>query len=83
MMAKRIGKWAWALSADERLAAALVEGARGAEVALGVKLRGVYHAMLEKQKKLAARAAPATTGRAGGRVFQPSVERAIHAAHKE
>jgi hypothetical protein len=72
MMGKRLGKWAWALSADERLAAAGVDQARGGEIVLSAKLKRVHSAMLEKQKKLLARGLGAGSGRPSGRYFQTS-----------
>ena len=53
-MGKRIGKWAWALSSDERLTAALVDAARGDSDGLSAKVRRGHDAMLVKQKKLLA-----------------------------
>ena len=54
-MGKRIGKWAWALSSDERLTAALVDAARGDADGLSAKVRRAHDAMQVKQKKLLAR----------------------------
>jgi len=54
MTSKRIGKWSWALSAEERLTAALVDQARGGK--LGARLKRRHDAMVEKQRKLADRA---------------------------
>lgn len=55
IISKRIGKWSWALSAEERLTAALVSQARGTK--LSAKLERRHGAMVEKQRKLDARAA--------------------------
>jgi hypothetical protein len=52
MMGKRIGKWSWNLSADERLTAAIVGEARGGK--LSAKLKRRHDDMIEKQRKLAA-----------------------------
>ena len=51
MMGKRIGKWSWTLSADERVTAAIVGEARGGK--LSAKLQRRLDAMIEKQRKLA------------------------------
>ncbi len=57
MTNKRVGKWAWSLSAQERLAAAVaVQAVRDKSDVASKALRLVYAAMLEKQKKLQARA---------------------------
>jgi hypothetical protein len=55
MMTKRIGKWAWALSAQERVVAAVVDAARGDTEGIGARIRRAHDAMLVKQKKLLAR----------------------------
>lgn len=55
MMAKRIGKWAWALSAQERVTAAVVDAARGDVEGTSARTRRAYDAMMVKQKKLLAR----------------------------
>jgi hypothetical protein len=52
MMGKRIGKWSWTLSAQERVTAAIVGEARGGKVS--AKLRRQHDAMVEKQRKLTA-----------------------------
>ncbi len=57
MMMKRIGSWPWALSRDERLAAATVGRGQGTEVQANAKIKQRYGAMLVKQKKLLARVA--------------------------
>jgi hypothetical protein len=57
MMMKRIGSWPWALSRDERLAAALIGRSQGAETPVSAKVKHRYGAMLAKQKKLLARRA--------------------------
>lgn len=72
MMTKRIGKWAWALSAQERVTAAIVDSARGDTDAIGVRVRRAHDAMLAKQKKLLARQKRDSTGPAafnGGRGY--------------
>jgi hypothetical protein len=56
LMGKRIGKWSWALSAEERLTAVLVDQAHGDHSLLTAKLKRAHDGMLEKQRKLAARA---------------------------
>ena len=57
MITKRIGKWSWALSAEERLAAAVVERAEREKTRIAMPIRRRYDAMLKKQKKLDERAA--------------------------
>lgn len=57
MMMKRIGSWPWALSRDERLAAATIGRGQGAETQVSAKVKHRYGAMLVKQKKLSARRA--------------------------
>jgi len=57
MMMKRIGSWPWALSRDERLAAATVGRGQNTETEVSVKVKQRYGAMLVKQKKLLARVA--------------------------
>ena len=52
MMSKRVGKWAWALSNEERVAAAVVGVAQSEKSAISGKLKRTYEAMLEKQRKL-------------------------------
>jgi hypothetical protein len=52
MMSKRVGKWAWALSNQERVAAAIVGVAHSEKSAISAKLKRQYDAMLEKQRKL-------------------------------
>jgi hypothetical protein len=54
MMSKRVGKWAWALSGEERIAAAAVGVAQSEKSAISAKLKRKYDAMLEKQRKLTA-----------------------------
>ena len=54
MMSKRVGKWAWALSNEERVAAAVVGVAQSEKSAISGKLKRTYEAMLEKQRKLTA-----------------------------
>ena len=53
---KRIGKWCWALSADERVTAAVVGRAQSEKTGISKELKRKYAAMLEKQEKLLARA---------------------------
>jgi hypothetical protein len=55
LMAKRIGKWAWALSADERVTAAIIDAARGDPEGISVRVRRAHDVMLVKQKKVLAR----------------------------
>lgn len=52
---KRIGKWVWALSAEEGLTATLVEAARRDQSPVSALLKRRYAAMIEKQRKLLAR----------------------------
>jgi hypothetical protein len=54
MMSKRVGKWAWTLSGEERLAAAIVGVAQSEKSEISAKLKKKYDAMLEKQRKLTA-----------------------------
>jgi hypothetical protein len=54
MMSKRVGKWAWALSNEERVAAAVVGVAQSEKTEISGKLKRKYDAMLEKQRKLTA-----------------------------
>jgi hypothetical protein len=54
MMSKRVGKWAWALSGEERVAAAIVGVAQSEKSEISAKLKRQYDAMLEKQRKLTA-----------------------------
>ena len=54
MMSKRVGKWAWALSGEERVAAAIVGVAQSEKSEISAKLKKKYDAMLEKQRKLTA-----------------------------
>ncbi|HZS82245.1 MAG TPA: hypothetical protein VFA50_05210 [Stellaceae bacterium] len=60
MISKRVGNWSWALSPDERLAAAIVDIAQREKTHVAAATRRRYRAMLEKQKKLLLR------GTAGG-----------------
>jgi hypothetical protein len=71
-MGKRIGKWSWALSADERMTAAIVDGARGDPARVSAKVRRAHDVMLDKQKKLLAMKA-----REGGTGSQHKVRLAI------
>jgi hypothetical protein len=57
MMMKRIGSWPWALSRDERLAAAAIGRSQNPETPVSAKVKHRYGAMLVKQKKLLARVA--------------------------
>jgi len=54
MIGKRIGKWSWALSPDERMTAARVDQAHAGRAPIGVKLQRAHDAMIEKQRKLTA-----------------------------
>jgi hypothetical protein len=56
MISKRIGKWSWALSAEERLAATMVEGAQRDKLRVAAPMKRRYNAMVEKEKKLRDRA---------------------------
>ena len=56
MMTKRVGKWSWALSGPECLAAAVGTRAARDSSPISPKLKRLYDAMCAKQKKLAARA---------------------------
>ena len=49
---KRIGKWAWALSSEERLIAATVDRAQGDHARIGAKIKRRYELMQGKQRKL-------------------------------
>jgi hypothetical protein len=51
--AKRIGKWLWALSSEERMTAALIDQARGGP-AVSARVKRAHAAMLVKQAKLQA-----------------------------
>jgi hypothetical protein len=55
MMAKRIGNWAWTLSADERVTAAIMDAARGDTAGISVRVRRAHEVMQAKQKKVLAR----------------------------
>lgn len=57
---KRLGKWVWALSAEEGLTVVLVQSAQRDRTPLGGNLKRRYEAMLVKQRKLLAR------GKTGG-----------------
>jgi hypothetical protein len=52
MMSKRVGNWAWALSGEERIAAAIVGRSQSEKSPISAKLKRKYDAMLEKQRKL-------------------------------
>jgi hypothetical protein len=54
MMSKRVGNWAWALTGDERIAAAVVGRSQSEKTPISAKLKRKYDAMLEKQRKLTA-----------------------------
>ncbi len=54
MMSKRVGNWAWALTGEERIAAALVGRSLSEKAPISAKLKRKYDAMLEKQRKLTA-----------------------------
>ncbi len=62
---KRIGKWSWALSADERLTAAAVGRSQSEQTGISRELKRKYDAMLAKQEKLLARAANGPNGSNG------------------
>ena len=55
MLYKRIGHWSWALSADERKTAALVERRQREQSRITTRLQRKHEAMLEKERKLNAR----------------------------
>lgn len=55
MMNNRIGHWAWALTAEEGMAALVVGRSLRDGSPLASRLKRVYAAMLKKQKKLATR----------------------------
>jgi hypothetical protein len=65
MMMKRIGSWPWALSRDERLAAAAIGRTQGTENPVNAKTRNRYGAMLVKQRKLQAISAQLQTKEMG------------------
>jgi hypothetical protein len=73
---RRIGKWVWALSAEEGLTAVLVERAQREDMPVSAKLKRRYAAMLEKQRKLLARnrAAAASNVWAGSADEEPSAD---------
>jgi hypothetical protein len=54
MMSKRVGNWAWALTGEERIAAAIVGRSMSEKTPISAKLKRKYDAMLEKQRKLTA-----------------------------
>ena len=66
MIGKRIGKWSWALSPEERVTAASAERATREGTPAGVRLQRRYELMVEKQRKLTAREGPAKAGQRGG-----------------
>jgi hypothetical protein len=55
MIYKRTGHWSWALSADERKTAALVERRQREQSRIMTSLRRKHEAILEKERKLNAR----------------------------
>jgi hypothetical protein len=55
MISKCIGHWSWALSADERKTAALVERRQRDQSRVTTRLRRKHETMLEKERKLNAR----------------------------
>ena len=55
MTNNRIGNWAWALTAEEGLAAMVAGRALRDGSPLAARLKRIYAAMLKKQKKLAGR----------------------------
>jgi hypothetical protein len=54
MQGKRIGRWLWTLSPEERITAVLVDQARGDQAAVSAKVKRLHGAMLLKQAKLLA-----------------------------
>lgn len=72
MVSKRIGTWSWALSAEERLTATVVDRSQREKERVAMPMRRRYAAMLEKQKKLEKREAASGTSpnaRRGGMRF--------------
>lgn len=66
---KRLGKWCWALSAEEGLTVVLVQSAQRDRTPLGRNLKRRYEAMLVKQRKLLAlNKAEGKTGADGDRL---------------
>ncbi|HEX9462324.1 MAG TPA: hypothetical protein VGB82_06965 [Alphaproteobacteria bacterium] len=55
MTNKRIGNWAWTLTAEEGVTALVVGRALRENVPVKASLKRRYAAMIEKQKKLVAR----------------------------
>ena len=55
MISNKVGKWSWALSGPECLAAAVGSRAERENAPISPKLRRLYKAMCEKQRKLSAR----------------------------
>lgn len=55
MIYKRIGHWSWALSAEERRTAALVERRQRDQSRITTSLRRKHDAMLDRERKLNAR----------------------------
>ncbi|HXQ68058.1 MAG TPA: hypothetical protein VN980_15915 [Alphaproteobacteria bacterium] len=55
MISKRVGKWSWALSGPECLAATVGSRTERENTPISPKLKRLYTAMCEKQKKLSAR----------------------------
>ena len=49
MISKRIGKWSWTLSGEERLVAAIVSRAQCEKAPISPKLKRKYDAMQAKQ----------------------------------
>jgi hypothetical protein len=55
MISKRVGRWSWALSGPECLAAAIGNRPADDDAPINPKLKRLYERMCEKQKKLSAR----------------------------
>ena len=55
MISKRVGRWSWALSGPECLAAAVGNRSTKDDTPVSPKLKLLFEQMCEKQKKLSAR----------------------------
>ena len=54
MISKRVGRWSWALSGPECLAAAIGNRTAKDDTPISPKLKRLYDSMCEKQRKLSA-----------------------------
>jgi len=54
MISKRVGRWSWALSGPECLAAAVGNRTSKDDTPISPKLKRLYESMCEKQRKLSA-----------------------------